>query len=309
MMYDVHTHVGMDPAMFLRGWWPYAATAQDLLGHMDAHGIDRAVCFPFVIPSAFDPYVFAERFEFELLPGRAPYDRENALLCQECERIDLQRRLRVLAMFDPARCVDEQMRNLEPLKGRITGLKTQTEVTRSPIKALLKEGRALMAFAERHDMPVLVHTAVVPTDRFSRVEDCLEVAAAYPKVRFNLAHSLRFHAGFLRQAAATPNVWVDCSAHLAHCQLARDNHPAIAPKDQRVDADYTRPTEVLAAVHAILGGRYLWGSDTPYMSWCDDAIRAVFTYGEEVAALRALPDAARRSMADEAPRAWLGKGC
>jgi hypothetical protein len=41
-LYDVHTHIGLDQGFFLRGWWPYAATAQDLLERMDAHGIARA---------------------------------------------------------------------------------------------------------------------------------------------------------------------------------------------------------------------------------------------------------------------------
>jgi len=45
--YDVHTHVGIELAFMLRGWWPYAATARDLLERMDAGGIAQAVCFPF----------------------------------------------------------------------------------------------------------------------------------------------------------------------------------------------------------------------------------------------------------------------
>src|SRR5438309_1268650 len=39
MFYDVHTHVGLEPGFYLRGWWPYAATATDLLAQMDANGI------------------------------------------------------------------------------------------------------------------------------------------------------------------------------------------------------------------------------------------------------------------------------
>ena len=47
ILYDVHTHIGLDPGFYLRRWWPYAATVPELLAAMDAHGIDRAVCFPF----------------------------------------------------------------------------------------------------------------------------------------------------------------------------------------------------------------------------------------------------------------------
>src|SRR5439155_13664592 len=87
LTYDVHTHVGLDAGFYLRGWWPYAATARDLIEQMDRHGIDRAVCFPFTLPSAFDVWAFAERNEVALRSGRFPFDRENALLAKEIERV------------------------------------------------------------------------------------------------------------------------------------------------------------------------------------------------------------------------------
>ena len=111
--YDVHTHVGLDTGFYLRGWWPYAATAADLLREMDAHGIDRSVCFPFTLPSAFDADVFAGDRAVVLRPGRFPFDRENALLAEELERVDRDGRLLQFAMFDPAREVgarDERLR-------------------------------------------------------------------------------------------------------------------------------------------------------------------------------------------------------
>ena len=304
-LFDVHTHVGVDLAFLLRGWWPYANTTQNLLERMDRHGIDRAVCFPFTLPSAFDPYRFADDQVVELIPGRVPFDRENVCLLDEVQRIDTAGRLLAFAMFDPARCVDKQLANLEPLAGRIGGLKLQGTVLESPVRALLGDGRGLMAFAEQHDLPVLIHTAVMPGDDWAQVADCLDVAAAYPNVRFNLAHSLRFHDRHLRTAAGMANVWVDCAAHLAHCQGAVENAPYVAPPGDRLDADYTRPTDVLAAVYELLGDRYLWGSDDPFMSWCDDTIRSVYSYAQEAEALHALPASVRRSMAAEVPRAWL----
>lgn len=305
LIYDVHSHVGLDEGFFLRGWWPYACTAQELLAHLDAHGIDRAVCIPFTLPSAFDTQVFASRGKVELLPGRVPFDRENGLLVQEVKRIDSGRRLLPLAMFDPGREVDSQLRNLRSLVSDVAGLKVQTTTIETPIKALLTTGRELMVLAEQLDLPVLMHTAVLPSDSWSQVVDCLAVAAAYPKVRFNLAHSLRFHAGCLRQAATMPNVWVDCAAHLAHCELARVGSPVIAPKCDRVDADYSKPAAVLEAIHAILPGRYMWGSDNPFMSWCDDDIRILHSYKQEAAVLADLPAAVRQSMTSTAPESWL----
>src|SRR4051812_37503101 len=98
LLYDVHTHVGLDLGFYLRGWWPYASTAQDLLTHMDANGIDRAVCFPFGLPSAFDPHVFAQAGQVKLQPNRAPFDVENALLRQELDRLDPHARFLQFAM-------------------------------------------------------------------------------------------------------------------------------------------------------------------------------------------------------------------
>ena len=308
VVYDVHTHVGLDQGFFLRGWWPYAATAQNLLELMDASGIDRAVCFPFTLPSAFDPYAFASSGQIRLLSQRVPFDRENELLGMEIERLDKNQRLLQFAMFDPARCVKEQVRLIEPLIGRIKGLKAQTTVIQSNLRTLLDEARPIMELAQRNDLPVLFHTAVAPSDAWAQVKDCLDVARAYPGVRFNLSHSLRFHGALLREAAKLPNVWVDCSAHLVHCQLARESAAAVAPVADRLEADYTQPARVLATIHEMLGGRCLWGSDNPFMSWCADVIRVIYSYADEAAVLHALPGDVQRSIASDAPEAWLFGG-
>ena len=160
-----------------------------------------------------------------------------------------------------------------------------------------------MELAEKYNLPVLFHTSV--NDPWAQVSDCLAVARAFAGVRFNLAHSCRFHAPLLRDAATLKNVWVDCSAHLAHCQLARENRSPIAPEVDRVKADYTQPAEVIQAVHRIVGDRYLWGSDNPFMSWCDDKLRIVYTYADEMRVVSKLPESIRDSMLTTAPRAWL----
>ncbi len=304
-LYDVHTHIGTDLGFYLRGWWPYAATAQDLLTQMDTNGIDRAVCFPFTLPSAFDSNAFAKTGDIKLQPGRVPFDRENALLRQELDRLDPKGRLLQFAMFDPARLVQEQVRLIEPLIGKIKGLKAQTTVIQSPIARLLDDAKPLMELAREHNLPVLFHTAVSPNDSWAQAADCLAVAGAYPDVRFNLAHSLRFDREYLEMAGAMPNVWVDCSAHLAHCQLARENSPAVAAAGRRLLTDYSKPVEALAAIAEILKGKCLWGSDNPYMSWCADTMRIIYSYADEAALLHALPSAVRQQIASAAPEAWL----
>lgn len=306
MIYDVHTHIGIDPGFYYRGWWPYASTVADLLLVMTRHGIDRAVCFPFCLGEAYDTEAFAQRHKIEMRPGRVPFERENAMLVQEVQRIDLEHRLLPFAMFDPNRDVKAQVLALQKLVGKISGLKLQGTVIESKVSGLLGVGKPLMDFAAEHDLPVLIHTSIMESDVWSQTRDCMAVAADNPKVRFNLAHSMRFHEPSLRESRNLANVWIDCSAHLAHCMGARGDMGFVAASSQRVKADYSKPADVLQAVHAIIGDRYLWGSDNPFMSWCDDGIRAVFTYQEEADVLHALPAAIKQSMGSAAPRAWLG---
>lgn len=307
MIYDVHTHVGMDAGFFYRGWWPYAATVQDLIERMDMSKVDKAVCFPFTICNAYDIPAFVKDGSIVLLPGQTPFEKENHLLLQEVERIDTDRRLRVLAMFDPAREVAKQVENMRPQISRLTGLKLQATMIRSHVAELLHGGKALMELAAEHDLPVLIHTSILPADIWSQAKDCLDVAEAFPTVRFNMAHSFRFSVSNLKRAAQMPNVWVDCSAHLAHCELARMESPGVAAKADRVDADYTKPSQVLEAAAALLRkDQYMWGSDSPFMSWCDSGMKLVYRYGQEVDVLNALPEPLKKSMSETAALQWLG---
>jgi hypothetical protein len=95
--------------------------------------------------------------------------------------------------------------------------------------------------------------------------------------RFNLAHSAGFHCAACA-SARTKNVWVDCSAHLAHCQLARDNKSRPVQRSLTASAYGLHATaQSLEAVYEILGDKYMWGSDNPFMSWYDDRLRRLFT--------------------------------
>jgi predicted TIM-barrel fold metal-dependent hydrolase len=304
---DVHTHVGLDAGFLLRGWWPYAATGQQLLDEMDRNDIQYACCWSFTLPTAFDPLKFAKQDRVELLEDRFPFDFEAELLLKEVERLGASDRLFVFAMFDPGREVDRQLDNLQRLGGRIAGLKSQTTILQSSVRRLCDEAAPLMHFAADNNLPVVLHTSV--NDAWAQVSDCLDVAAAHPKVRFNLAHSLRFDLPSLERARQMSNVWVDCSAHIIHCELARKNSGAVAEASRRVKTDYADPVKVMADIEAILPGRYLWGSDNPYMSWRDDKLILASSYSQEAKVLHALPPAVRDRMGRTAPRNWLlGEG-
>ena len=178
-LFDVHTHVGLDVGFFLRGWSPYAATAQQLLDEMDRNGIQYAVCFPFTLPTAFDAMKFRGKTESTCSPGRFPFDLENELLLREVDRLGASDRLSVFAMFDPGRKVEQQLASLRRMAGRIAGLKSQTTILRSPVRSLCSEAAPLMHFAAENNLPVVLHTSV--NDVWAHVNDCLDVAAAHPE--------------------------------------------------------------------------------------------------------------------------------
>jgi len=193
--------------------------------------IDRAVCFPFTLPSAFDPYAF-KRSELKLLDGRFPFDVENQLLADEIERIDPGN-----GCFN-SRCSIRPMRRTAGEGDRKANRRSRIENAdnRTAISDPSSAGQRTRpdVLAEQHDLSVLFHTATNPNDKWAQVSDCLDVAEAFPKVRFNLAHSLRFHAPLLMRAKQLPNVWIDCSAHLNHCKLASENSIVIPPAGTRV---------------------------------------------------------------------------
>jgi len=266
---DAHTHVGADAALFHGGSFPYALTAEDAVLRMDRTGVRYAVCFPFIYTAYFSLPDFVHS-RFVRSPGdlcRVPYQFENQRLCQEIYEAfpDTAQRLLPFAFFDPEREPEAQVACLEELAARypIFGLKTATSYLQSHIRALLGPGRSLLDFSARYDLPVTLHTAVIPGDPWADVFSILEVVESRPDVRFALAHTCRFDRRALDRADALENCFVDFSAFHIHCKLARQDHAAVAGRDNRFPADYTRHAAAMQAVAEAYPETVLWGSDTP----------------------------------------------
>jgi predicted TIM-barrel fold metal-dependent hydrolase len=267
---DAHTHVGIDPALYLRGDFPYALSGEDLVLRLDAQGLDAAVCFPMLYTDYFRLAPFRQgRFRRDPHAASAfPYQAENSCLCLEIYDAfpACQGRLLPFAFFDPARRPREQAAFLYDLAARypLFGLKTATSYLQSPITALLRDGACLLDTAAALDVPVTIHTSVHPDDPWADVFEILKVVRARPDVRFNLAHTCRFDRRALDQAAALPNCFVDCSAFHIHCLLARRNSPVVAAAPHRFRADYRRHAAALEKLATAYPDTLLWGSDAPY---------------------------------------------
>jgi predicted TIM-barrel fold metal-dependent hydrolase len=207
-------------------------------------------------------------------------------------------------MFDPMREPQAQVEELRKLREEYSfhGLKTQSTILQAPIKNLLGVGRVILEFAEECDLPLLIHSSVLPADIWAQASDILDIAEATPNVRFCVAHSLRFDKEQLDRLAAIPNAWFDCSAHRIHCQLAVENSPSVAPPERRFPSDYNRPQQVLRDLAEAYPHKLMWGSDSPYYSWVapieDVPYSLLSTYTEEVACVKALPPELQRHVAE-----------
>ena len=197
------------------------------------------------------------------------------------------------------RKVAAQCRSLESLSRRyaIYGIKVSGVLCQSPLTAFLKQGRPLLDFAAERNWPILFHTTCSPDDGYSHSGLAFRVIEARPDLRFALAHAIGFQRQALDRAWSLPNVWIDSAALAIQVRLARDNSTIVAPKAQRLRADYRHPGKVLAALATAYPGRMLWGSDTPAYSYIcrrrqgGDTIREFrlkAVYEDEVAALRHL---------------------
>ena len=321
---DAHTHVGIDVRAFYGNDFPYCLCADDLMVRLDVNKLDVAVCFPMVHSEYFVPRHAPDgRVRRNTRStGPFPYMVENEHLCHEIYDIfpDCAGRLLPFACFDPGRRPQEQAAFIEELSGRypLFGLKTATSYLQSSVTRLLDKGRSLLDVAARLDIPVTLHTAVLPADPWANVFDALDVAAARPDVRFALAHTCRFDRRALDRADELPNTFVDLSAFHIHCLLAQQEHPCVAAGRDRFPADYGNPLATMQAIAEAYPATIIWGTDTPAHYWVsrfvDDQgveMRAHLPCGPytETRVLYMLPPALRKRIAhDNICRFLVGHG-
>lgn len=295
---DCHNHVGVELLLYLTKGFPYAQHLETLVREGRALGVGRWIVFPMVSHLALDLKALREgRIENGGLES-VPYEWENRRLMEEIYQLfpEEGRAAIPFAMFDPSRDVAGQVEALRRLREEYSfaGLKAQTTIIQSPITNLQKQGRAFLELAREWDIPLLIHSSVLPSDVWAQVCAILDIAESTPEVRFNVAHSLRFDREQLDRLAALSNCWFDCSAHGIHCQLAVEDSPIVAPRARRFDSDYSRPAQVLADLAQAYPDKLMWGSDSPYYSFVANVEGQVLalksSYTEEVAALRALPE-------------------
>lgn len=291
---DCHTHIGVDPAFYVRGHYPYAQDYRGLVQQAARHGVERLMTFPFVAYFGWEG--------LEVAPPRTggdfsvPYAFENRRMLEEIYELnaDLAKVALPLAIIDPARHQASQVEALRELKEKypIHGLKIQATIIQAPIRDLLEEGSCLVDLAAEWNIPMLIHSSIATHDLWSQCSDILDIAEARPDVRFCLAHSCRFHRASLERLGSLPNTWFDCSAHAIHCDAAVSDLKVVALPDERLETDYTRPEIVMKALYDLLPDRMMWGTDAPFYSYAatqdGNTLRLFSSYEREVDALSLL---------------------
>lgn len=311
---DCHTHVGVDPAFYLRGEFPYAYDYRTLFEQASRNGVNRLVVFPFVIYLGWEGLDFPTPAPMEEGDFSVPYAFENRRMLKEIYELgsDIAHSALPFMIVDPARKQREQVAVLKKLKAQfpIFGIKIQATMIKSPIRELLGEGSCLVDLAAEWNVPMLIHSSYLPEDSWSQSSDILDVAEARPDVRFCLAHSCRFDLANLKRLGTLPNTWFDCSAHCIHCDAVVDGLKLVAPADNRPEADYARPETVMKALYDLLPDRMMWGSDAPFYSYAgshDGAVlRLLSTYEREIAALGLLSEAEKTAVMHDNILKFLG---
>ena len=315
MLIDCHNHLGVELGSYLREEFPYAQHLETLVREGQAHGIERFVVFPMASNFAMNLRALREG-EISLEDGleTVPYAFENRRMLRETNELfpEAGRAAIPFAFFDPFREVQAQIEELGRLRKdyKIYGLKTQTTMLQSPITSLREEGRAFLDLASEWDVPLLIHSSVLPSDIWAQAQDIIDIAGENPDVRFNAAHSCRFDREQLDRIAALPNIWFDCSAHVIHCALAAKNSPIVAPPERRFASDYNDAARVLRDLAEAYPEKLMWGSDSPYYSFVANVDGKPFallsSYVQEADALHRLPENLKQRVAHDNIQAWLG---
>jgi predicted TIM-barrel fold metal-dependent hydrolase len=310
---DVHNHVGISIKSMANLEYPYAATVEGIAYRQRACNVDVSVVFPYTPDLYFDPVALAAG---RMVPAQAPlspapYAAENAMVAAEVFRFcpELSHRFIPFVCLDPGRAVAEQVHHLMALAETypIYGIKVSPILCQSPVARLLQDGAPLMDLAVERGWPVLFHAVCDPREGYSHASDIFRIIAAYPTLRYCLAHCLGFHRGFLDEADAAGNVWVDTAALKIQVELVHAGSPLLATGRDRFDADYSDHRSVMRSLAEQYPETIVWGSDTPAYSYIMrrqqaegyvEEFRLKGTYEDEKAALDALPPALRERVSN-----------
>ncbi|MGH9672063.1 MAG: amidohydrolase family protein [Bryobacteraceae bacterium] len=190
-LYDTHTHLG---SAFHSG---RQMTADAMLAHMDAAGIDRSLLIPF-------PVVADYRAEHDLIARavREYPDRFTGALCMN-------------PFLPEQEVADEVRRGVEQLGLRALKLQPQF----CGLNPLSTKASWFFGLANEHHLPVIVHTGAGAP--FALPSLLIAPARQYPELPIVAAHcgSSIYYLEAIIAAQVCPNIYLDLSSLMPHQSL------------------------------------------------------------------------------------------
>jgi predicted TIM-barrel fold metal-dependent hydrolase len=269
---DIHSHVGVDPLLYLSNSFPYCHSLRDAYEEAQRVGISHSVIFPWVTSFYYDlPALKNGKVKLARKIGNAPFEFENEqMLRQLYDIFPLYKNIFIpFAIIDTLRETRQQMGCLKKLlrKYPFYGLKVHPRGTQATTLTLAREGRVILDFARAENLPILIHTTCSPIDPLSQVSDVLKLARDNPKIRFCAAHFCGFHQKLFEEADRMDNVWVDSAAMSIGCDLVVQKSIMYESGPAKVPSDYRHPSKVFSELSRRFPNTFMWGSDNPAHTW------------------------------------------
>ncbi|MFA7301647.1 MAG: amidohydrolase family protein [Candidatus Shapirobacteria bacterium] len=304
---DSHTHNGSDLSNIVKFRYPSSQSIIDLTNKTKLSGVDYVVTFP--CPSDlfwFEPATFHQRNKLVVQSSPIepfPHFISNETMFREIANFGQGRAL-PFANFIPS---FEDTRQIEYLETKIKedslfGLKFHPLASQTSM-ALLKDS-PIIDFAQRHDLPILIHTG---PDKYSNPLQLLELSRSYPNVRFCAAHVGQFQKNFIEPLVNEKprNLFIDTSPLISLCFANREN---ISPNIY--DLPFSDPQKTLHSLYSKIPDNILWGTDEPWTTITNDKTGGVYcrvTYSDEVNLLKTLPTEAVQKIANKNTLRFLGQ--
>jgi len=273
---DVHTHVGVDPKLYLGHSLPFCRSLD--VSHAEAVGvgITHSVCFPWVTSLYYDLQELAKSGNVVLSGngiGDAPYHFENEQMLRQLYETfpDFVPQFVPFVIVDTMRETTKQVDILTRLldKYPFYGIKVHPRDAQAPVMTLDTEGAPILNFAREHDFPILIHGAATDIDPLSQVTDIMELATRHPDLRWCAAHFCSFNEGLFDRVDKMDNVWVDSAAMSIGCDTVMAGMNIYETGPAKIDADYSKPEDVFRALAERFPDSFMFGTDNPAHSWID----------------------------------------
>ena len=271
---DVHTHVGVDPKLYLSHSLPYCRSIDVAYREAVEVGIGATVCFPFITSLYYDLKILADTGDVEITGngiGRAPYHFENEHMLRQLYELfpEYADHFIPFVIVDTLRETEEQVRVLDDLLSTFPfyGIKIHPRDAQAHVATLSKEGQPILDFAQAYDFPILIHACSTHIDPLSSIRDIFCLARRYPSLRWCAAHFCGFHQELFDEADRIDNLWVDSAAMSIGCDSVLEGYDVYENGPEKIAGDYNKPEEIFFSMAERYPDTFMFGTDNPAHSW------------------------------------------